>query len=176
MSSLRDWRVLNLLGFFACALAMAFALYLEHFRGYEPCPMCVFQRVAMIAAGLLFLGAALHAPRGWGRWAWSLATAGAAGAGAGIAARHVWLQNLPPDQVPACGPTLDYLLDVMPLAEVLRTVLRGDGNCAVIDAQWLGISLPAWTLLAFIGLALLALAAPLIASRDDRSPAQGHRL
>lgn len=144
---------------------MAFALYLEHFRGFEPCPMCVFQRVAMIAAGLVFLVGAVHGPKAGGRWIYGGLAALLSGAGAAIAARHVWLQNLPPDQVPACGPTLDYLVDMLPFTEVLMTVLRGDGNCAIIDAAFLGISLPAWTMLAFIALALYALACPFLADR-----------
>lgn len=155
------YRPLQLLGFLACGAGLGFALYLEHFQGLEPCPMCIFQRVAMLAAGLVFLLAALHGPRrGGGRGLYALLTVMMASAGAFIAGRHVWLQSLPADQVPACGPTLDYLLDVMPLAEVLSTVLSGDGNCAVIDAAWLGISLPGWTLIAFVGLALYAVAVP----------------
>ena len=153
-------------GFLACVGGMAFALYLEHFRHFEPCPMCIFQRVAMIAAGVAFLAGALHGPRGRGRWAYAGLAALGAGAGAGIAGRHVWLQGLPPDQVPACGPTLDYLMDMLPLTEVVTLILRGDGNCAKIDAAWLGISLPGWTLIAFIGIALLALAAPVLARND----------
>ena len=162
MNRLFNYRLLSLGGFLACVIGMAFALYLEHFRGYEPCPMCIFQRVAMIAAGLFFLVGAIHGPQGWGRWVHSGLAAVAAGIGAGIAARHVWLQNLPEDQVPACGPTLDYLMDFMPLTEVVATILKGDGNCAIIDAQWLGISLPGWTLIAFIGLGVYALAVPIL--------------
>lgn len=160
-------RGLFALGFAACAGGMAFVLYLEHYQHLEPCPMCVFQRVAMVAAGLAFLAGALHAPRGApGRWIYSGLAALASAGGAGIAGRHVWLQNLPPDQVPACGPTLEYLMGMLPFTEVVRTILRGDGNCAVIDWSFLGLSLPGWALVAFIGLTLLALAAPLIARKD----------
>lgn len=164
------FRLWMALGFVACVGGMAFALYLEHFRNLEPCPMCIFQRVAMVAAGLVFLAGTIHGPRGSaGRWAYGGLAALAAGAGAGIAGRHVWLQGLPPDQVPACGPTLDYLMEILPLQEVVATILRGDGNCAKIDAAFLGISLPGWTLVAFVGLALVALAAPVLA-RKDTSP------
>lgn len=162
---LGNFRALSLLGFLGCAFAMAFALYLEHFRGLEPCSMCVFQRVAMIAAGLFFLLGAVHGPRAWGRWVPAGGAAIAAGVGAGIAARHVWLQSLPPDQVPACAPSLDYLMDMLPLAEVVTMILKGEGNCARIDAAWLGISLPGWTLVAFAGLTLYALAMPIVARR-----------
>lgn len=158
------YRPLQFLGFLACVMGLGFALYLEHFQGLEPCPMCIFQRVAMLATGLVFLLAALHGPRGgFARGVYALLALSASGAGAFVAGRHVWLQSLPPDQVPACGPTLDYLMDVMPFAEVLATVLRGDGNCAVIDAAWLGISLPGWTLIAFMGFALYAIAVPILA-------------
>ncbi len=160
-----NYRLLSLLGFLGCVFGMAFALYLEHVKGYEPCPMCIFQRVAMIGAGLFFLLGALHGPKAGGRWAYAVLAAIASGIGAFIAGRHVWLQSLPEDQVPACGPALDYLLDMMPIMEVVRMVLEGDGNCAKIDAQWLGISLPGWTLVAFIGFVLYALAMPLLARR-----------
>lgn len=146
---------------------MAFVLYLQLFRGLEPCPLCVFQRVAMIATGLVFLAAALHAPRGGGaRSLYTILGLASAGGGGAIAARHVWLQSLPPDQVPACGPTLDYLFDIMPLHQVLATVLKGDGNCAIIDARFLGLSLPAWSFVSFVLLALYWLAMPLL-SRDE---------
>lgn len=155
---LRNYRVLNLLGFLGCVGGLAFAIvYLQQMRGYEPCPMCIFQRVAMAAAGLAFLLGALHNPKGGGRWFYSLSALLMASVGIGIAGRHVWLQSLPPDLVPACGPTLDYLLSFLPITEVVTMILKGDGNCAKIDAQWLGLSLPAWTLVAFIGFALYAL-------------------
>jgi disulfide bond formation protein DsbB len=162
-------RGLFALGFAACAGGMAFVLYLEHFQGLDPCPMCVFQRVAMVAAGLAFLAGALHAPRGVGRWAYGGLAALAAGAGAGVAARHVWLQNLPADQAPACGPTLDYLMEVLPFTEVVTTILKGDGNCAVIDWSLLGLSLPGWSFVAFAGLFVLAIAAPLIARKETQA-------
>ncbi|MHA7833308.1 MAG: disulfide bond formation protein B [Algiphilus sp.] len=157
---LRNFRVLSLIGFLACAAAMVFALWLEHGQGLEPCPMCVFQRIAMIATGVVFLLAALHGPGRVGRRVYGALALLGAGPGAGIAGRHVWLQNLPEDQIPACGPTLDFLVDALPLWEVLTTVLRGDGNCAVIDWTWMGFSLPQLTLagfLALIGWTLLTL-------------------
>lgn len=162
-----SYRLLGLLGFLACVFGLAFALYLQHYQGFEPCPMCIFQRVAMAAAGVFFLLGALHAPSGVGRWVYALLAAAGAAGGAAIAGRHVWLQSLPADQVPACGPTLDYLLDMLPVMEVVQMVLTGDGNCAKIDAAWLGVSLPGWTLIAFLGLGLYALLTPLIARRSS---------
>ena len=164
------YRWLAVLGFVACAAAMAFALYLQVYQGLEPCPMCIFQRVAMIATGLVFFVAAVHAPRGGGaRGFYSVLGMLMSLAGAGIAARHVWLQGLPPDQVPACGPTLDYLMDVLPLKQVVTTVLSGDGNCAIIDAQFMGVSLPGWTLAAFAGITLYWIAIPILSKNQYRN-------
>lgn len=153
-----SYRQMCFLGFLGCAGGLAFALYLQHFKGFEPCPMCIFQRVAMAGAGVFFLIGALHNPRGGGRWVYAVLADLGAIAGAIIAGRHVWLQGLPADQVPACGPTLDYLLGMLPVMEVVQMVLKGDGNCAKIDAQWLGLSLPLWTMIAFIALSFWALA------------------
>lgn len=168
VSQMLSYRNMCLLGFAACVFGLAFALYLQHFHGFEPCPMCIFQRVAMAGVGLICLAGAIHAPQGGGRWVYALLADLCATAGAFIAGRHVWLQSLPEDQVPACGPTLDYLMDMLPVMEVIEMVLRGDGNCAKIDAAWLGLSLPAWTLVAFIGLgfwAILCVLIPTIAAR-----------
>ncbi|MGH8446128.1 MAG: disulfide bond formation protein B [Solimonas sp.] len=166
-----NFRLLCLLGFLGCVGGLGFALYLQIFRGYEPCPFCIFQRVAMLATGLVFLAGALHGPKGGGRWVYSILATITSVVGIGIAWRHVWLQGLPPDQVPACGPTLDYLREIMPLNEVIVTVLRGDGNCAKIDAQWLGISLPGWVLIAFIGFTLYSLLLPVLARTLERRTA-----
>ncbi len=152
-----SFRQFSLIGFIACSFGMAFALYMQYAKGYEPCPMCIFQRIAMIGAGLVFLLGALHEPQQFGRWVYAILAGLFSTAGALIAGRHVWLQSLPADQVPACGPTLDYLMDMLPFMEVLQMVIRGDGNCAKIDAAWIGLSLPAWTLMAFLALGLLAI-------------------
>ena len=164
---LSSYRGLSFLGFLLCIGALLFAIIvLQKFMGFEPCPMCIFQRVAMFVAGIFFLLGALHGPKAAApQWLYSLLAALAAGVGAGIAGRHVWLQSLPPDKVPACGPTLDYLMDMFPLGEVVTMILKGDGNCAKIDAQLFGISLPGWTLITFAVLIVLALATPLLARR-----------
>lgn len=151
-------RLMNALGFLACAALMAYALFAEHALGLEPCPLCVFQRVAVIALGLVFLLAALHHPAGRvGARVYAVLLTVAAGAGIAVAGQHVRLQNLPADQVPACGPGLDFMLDVFPLHEAVRMVFTGSGECAEIDWAFLGLSMPAWVLIACVGLGLFGL-------------------
>ena len=166
-----NFRLLCLGGFLFTVACMAFALYLQHYKGYEPCPMCIFQRVAIMISGLFFLIGAIHGPRGWGRWVYAGLADLAAIIGAVIAGRHVWLQSLPEDQRPSCGPTLDYLMDMMPLREAVEFVLRGEGQCAKIDAQWLGLSLPFWTMIGFIVLSLYAALTPVAARYFERKSA-----
>lgn len=139
-------RALNLAGLAACAGLMAYALYAEHALLLQPCPLCVFQRVAVIGLGLVFLLAAVLNPRGAGRYGLAILVAVVAAAGAAVAGRHVWLQNLPPEEVPTCGPGLDYILDSFPLSEALRLVFTGSGECATTDWSFLGLSMPAWVL------------------------------
>lgn len=147
-----------LAGFLAAAGALAFAYYLQYAHGLDPCPLCIFQRVAMGGVALFCLAGFAHGPGITGRRLYSAFAALSAVFGAAIAARHVWLMHLPADQVPACGPGLDYLVDIMPLTEVLATVLRGDASCAEVKGAFLGISLPAWTGIYFLFLAFGALA------------------
>ncbi|MDQ1209080.1 disulfide bond formation protein DsbB [Acinetobacter baylyi] len=139
----------------ASIVGMTFALYLEHFKGLEPCPLCIFQRVGLMAMGIVALIAFLHNPvsNAFKRVYAFLATLGILWS-VGVAIRHVWLQTLPPDQVPSCGPGLNYLLDALPLKTVLQQVLQGSGECAAIHWTFLGQSLPVWSL-AYFSLILL---------------------
>jgi disulfide bond formation protein DsbB len=150
-------RVLNLAGFLACAGMMAFALYVEYGLELEPCPLCVFQRIAVISVGIVFLLLTLHNPSaGWARRIYlglmSLAVCG----GAAVASRHVWLQHLPPDKVPSCGPGLGYMLDTFPFADALKMVFSGSGECAEVAWSLFGLSMPSWVLLALLGLGSFA--------------------
>jgi disulfide bond formation protein DsbB len=150
-------RLLFLLGFLACVGLLGYALYADHVLGLEPCPLCIFQRVAFILMGAVFLTAALHGPSGWGRGVYGVFAAVFGLTGAGIAARHVYLQSLPPDLVPECGPGLAYMLEAFPISRTLDMVFRGSGECAEVDWTFLGLSMPTWTLLWFLGLSVLAL-------------------
>jgi disulfide bond formation protein DsbB len=135
---------------------MSYALYAQHVLGLEACPLCIFQRVALIALGLVLLAAAVHAPRGLGARVYAGLGVLAAVAGGGISSWHIYLQNLPPDRVPACGPGLDYMLDAFPFVDMLRMVFTGSGECADINWQFAGLSMPAWVLIWFVALAGLA--------------------
>lgn len=152
-----SFRLQFLLGFLVCVGLLGFALYTQYFGGLNPCPLCTFQRAAFIALALMFLLGGLLAPRGaGGRATWGVLALIAAGVGIGIAGRHVWLTHLPPDQVPSCGPDLAYMMNAFPLGDVVKKVLTGSGECAKVDWTFLGMSMPAWSLLWFVVLAAWA--------------------
>lgn len=153
--SLPNSRVLNFAGALICTGLMAYALYAEHVLYLEPCPLCIFQRIAVIVLGIIFLIAALHNPGKTGRRVYAVLLGLAGAGGVAVAARHVQLQNLPPGEVPSCGPGLNYMLDAFPLGDALRMVFEGSGECATIDWEFLGLSMPAWVLIACLGLGVI---------------------
>ncbi len=153
-----SYRFSFLAGFLICAGLLGFALFAEYQWGMFPCPLCIFQRVAFIVMGVFFLLGALHAPVGRVRWAYAWGVLLGAASGIVVAGRHLWIQSLPADQVPSCGPPLDYLFSAFPFAKVLKLVFTGSGECAKVEPI-LGLPMPAWSLLWFIALAALALVA-----------------
>jgi protein dithiol:quinone oxidoreductase len=153
-----SFRAQCLAAFAVCAALLAFALYTQLHGGLVPCPLCIFQRIAFTGTGLVFLVAGLHAPRAVaGQRVYGVLALVAAGVGAGIAGRHVWIQHLPADQVPSCGPGLDYMRELMPLSGVIRKVLTGSGECAKVDWTLFGLSMAEWGLVWFLILAAWSL-------------------
>ena len=140
----------NFLGFVACAGLLAYAYYAQFVMHLDPCPLCIFQRVGVFVLGVVFLIAALHDPAPFGRRVYAGLLALAALATIGIALRHLYIQSLPPDSVPACGASLEFMLKVFSLSEVLVKVLTGSGECAKVTWQFLGLAMPAWVLISAV--------------------------
>jgi disulfide bond formation protein DsbB len=154
---LKSRRFGNTAGFIACAGLLGVGYYLQFAVGLEPCPLCIMQRIAIFATGIAFLVAAIHHPQRTGARAYGVAIAVIALIGASISARHVWLQHTPESERPSCGPGLDYLFGNFGPFDALRKVLRGSGECGVVDWTLLGFSIPELTLAAFAVLTAWAL-------------------
>ena len=138
-----------LAGFLICAGLIAYALYLQYVQMLEPCPMCWFQRVAVVALGLVFLiGAVMNPGRPGAKvLAWLALLTG--GGGAALAARHLYIQSLPADALPSCGMGITYMLQSLPFLDVFARAVKGSVECNKIDLI-LGLPIPAWTLVFFI--------------------------
>ena len=155
-----DWltrRTGNFLGLLACVGLIAYALYVQYGVGLEPCPLCILQRVSVIVAGVLFLVAMLHNPADRVARVYGVLIDLAALLGILIAARHIWIIAQPPGAVAECGASLEYMMDVLPLHEVLGKVLTGSGECAKIDWHFLGLNMPTWVLMALVCVGLWGL-------------------
>jgi disulfide bond formation protein DsbB len=144
------------MGFIFCSAMLAIAGYFQFVDHLEPCPLCILQRVITLAIAVILLLAVIHNPKEIGIKVYGAISGLISLIGVGIAGRHVWLQNLPEDQVPSCGPGLNFMLENFPLNDAINMVLRGSGECAEVLWTFLGLSIPAWTLVAFIALAILS--------------------
>ena len=152
-----SYRALNFLGLLICACAMLFAIfYLERVLYLDPCPLCVLDRVVFVILGLLFLIALIHNPKSVFANIYGILMVVFCLFGIGIASRHIWLQNLPQDQVPECGPDIFFMLDTLPLYDVIKKTLTGSGSCAEISWTFAGLTIPQQTLLLFLGLLILS--------------------
>lgn len=147
-------RLLNLAGFIACAGMMGFALYAQYVLLLDPCPLCVFQRIATLSLGAVFLLAALHNPAAIGSRVYAGLVFLTAGVGVGIAGWHVRLQSLPPDKVPSCGPGFEYIMENFALFEAFSLIFKGSGECADVVWRLLGLSMPTWVIIGLGGLGI----------------------
>lgn len=141
----------------ASALLMGYALFAQYVLHYEPCMLCMVQRVFVCAVGLIALVAALHGPGRTGSRIYGILTALAALGGGYIAARHVYLQSLPPEQLDGCAPSFEYALSNFDSLKFLKTIFIRDQDCGVIDWTFLGLAMPAWVLACFAVLFVAAL-------------------
>ncbi len=146
-----------LLGFIASFGLVALALVIQQQYNLEPCPLCISQRIAFMALGLLFLLAALHNPGSLGRKVYGLLHVVAAVTGIGIAARHIWIQANPDKVMAECGAGFDYIMETFPLKKALDLIFKGTGECSAIDWTLFGLTIPQLSLIAFAGLALFAI-------------------
>ena len=153
-----SYRMLNFLGAFGCgALLLIAVFYFQNYLGLEPCYLCVTQRVFVALTGIIFLAAALHNPSSYGNKIYAGLSLLSSVTGAYFSAKQLWLQSLPEENIPSCGPPVEYLFDAFPMSEVLAMLVRGDGNCAKVQWEFLSISMPGWVLISFIILSLLGL-------------------
>ena len=139
--------------FTICIGLLIFCLYLEHVHGLEACPLCIFQRIAYTVIIFIALIGATHNPKNLLlQIIYKLLIVISSITGAAIAGRQIWLQHLPPELVPECGPSLDYMFNVFPFGEALKMIFTGSGECAEVKWRFIGLSIAEWSLIMFIGI------------------------
>jgi len=152
-------RPLYFLMFFICHELLVAAYYFEFYMGLMPCPLCMVSRLWVYLLGGLFLVAALHNPKNLMQKLYHGVFIIIAALGIATSAHHLYLQSLPADQVPNCGPGLEHMLNTLPFNEVLNQLIQGSGECAEVSWRLFGLSMPAW-MLVFYSMTLLVCLLP----------------
>ncbi len=147
----KSLRLFSFLPFIATVLMLAYAYYEQYVEYLDPCPLCLVQRLIILIIGLLYLLTFIYPPKNIGRTIFAVLIILVALIGSAVSARHVWLQHLPADEVPACGPGLSFMMDNFPISSVLKDLFTGSGECAEITWRFLGLTMPMWTFICFIG-------------------------
>lgn len=142
-------RPANLAGFLVCVALLGYAYFAQFHQHLEPCPLCIFQRIGMLAVGLIFLVAAAHDPKGWGSKVYGMLALLAAIAGGVVSVRHIYIQHLPPDMSPPCGPGIGYLFAHLPFSKFLVQAFTGSADCSIVTWTFLGLTMPEWVLIWF---------------------------
>lgn len=132
-----------------CFILLSYGYYLQFVEYLEPCPMCIFQRLCYVAAGSVAIAGAIHAPQRLGTAFYIVAIALSSVVGAAIAGRQTWLQHLPSELIPECGPDLEFMLEMYPLLETIERALSGTGDCAEVSWTFLNLSIAEWSLACF---------------------------
>jgi disulfide bond formation protein DsbB len=145
------------LGFIVSFGLVGLALFIQQKYNLEPCPLCISQRIAFMALGVVFLLAALHHPKNIGRKFYGLLQFVAAITGAGIASRHIWIQANPDKVMAECGAGFDYIFENFPMKRALDLVFKGTGECTTIDWTLFGLTIPQLSLICFLSLAIYAI-------------------
>lgn len=147
---------LFLLSGLLAGLMVAGSFYFQFVEKMQPCPLCIFQRFTVILLGILFLIPGLISFKPIGNRIFAFIQLFVSGLGLYLAGKHVWLQSLPPEEVPVCSYSFNYMMEHLPWREIVTTVLQGTGECAKISWKF-GLTLPGWVLVFFVGTTLVSL-------------------
>ena len=147
-------RTVNLAGFLACIALLGYAYFAQFHQHLEPCPLCIFQRIGVLAVAVVLMAAAIHHPKAWGAKVYGVLALLAAAGGGAVSVRHIYVQHLPLDMAPPCGPGIGYLFSHLPFSKFLVQAFTGSADCSVVTWTFLGLTMPEWVLIWFVILGL----------------------
>lgn len=153
--SLARLRTLFFIAFLASLTVLVASILLESVAGRVSCALCYSQRISLGLYVLLGICAVIHDPGQRAHRLYALAMLASAGVGAWLAARQVWLQGSGALHA-ECQTPLASLAEI-PWGQALHRLMLGGPECRPISWSFLDLTLPEWSLLAFLGLAALPL-------------------
>ncbi|HVE43972.1 MAG TPA: disulfide bond formation protein B [Gammaproteobacteria bacterium] len=131
------------------ALLLCFGLYLQFYDGIMPCPLCVLQRICFLFLGVVYGAGIFVYRKQLANLIVSRLSACVALLGMFLAGRQVWLQHYPPANPDECGVSLQYMMEMLPMHEVLQKVIAGTAECATRGWDFLSLNMAEWALLWF---------------------------
>ncbi len=149
-----SFRQLFVFGALLCLCLLGAAYLLEYAKELHPCPLCLLQRYTLWILVLIFLSGAIWPYKKKFRLLLSILLFLFSVLGVLFAGRQVWLQSLPPDQIPPCTAGFERLLAFHSIPETLKIVISSSGECGVVDYRIFGFSLAVWSLAVFVLLIL----------------------
>lgn len=155
--TVKSLRPMMLLGLLITGSMFASAMYMQHVMYLDPCPLCIVTRVIVLTLAILFLGALIINPATWGRRILGIMFTLASLSGVIVSSRHSWLQHFPPSSEGSCGPGLNYWMDNLPASEVIQNVFKGTAECSEVSWKFIGLSIPEWSLIMFLGFLFFSL-------------------
>lgn len=138
-----------MLGLLACVFMLCISYYFQYFMHLDPCPLCLAQRFTVILFSCVFIIGFIHNPISYGRRIYGLILTCLSVLALLISGRHIWLQHLPKDKIPECGPGLEHWLNTLPPNEVIQKLMKGSGECAEVSWTLAGLSIPEWSFILF---------------------------
>ena len=160
-------RALFLMIFLGCAGLLTYAIYLQLIKNLLPCPLCVVQRVAYWVAGIAALAAFLQGPQAFGRKVYGAFIVIASAAGAAVALRQAWLVRYPEAFECGISPEEEFL-NALPLARWWPDMFEANGDCVDVTWKFIGLTLPDWSAIFFILIAILATYATTVQDKRRR--------
>jgi disulfide bond formation protein DsbB len=164
---MKPMRALFLMIFLGCAGLLTYAIYLQLIKNLLPCPLCVVQRVAYWVAGIAALAAFLQGPQAFGRKVSGAFIVIASAAGAAVALRQAWLVRYPEGFECGISPEEEFL-NALPLARWWPDMFEANGDCADVTWKFIGLTLPDWSAIFFILIAILATYATTVQDKRRR--------
>lgn len=154
--NLPSYRIINLAQAFSCLALITIAVaYFESNLKLEPCYLCMVQRGVIVVIGMICGLAVVHNPRQFGQRIYASLSIAMVIIGIYFSGKQLWLQSLPESQVPSCGIPVKYLFDNLSITEAIAMLLSGDGNCAEVKWQLMGLSMPGWVMVCFVSFGVI---------------------
>lgn len=150
-------RTIYLFGFVIVTSILMTSIYFQVIDGIMPCPLCTLQRIAFFLLGILFLtGVFLHTKRK-AVFIINVLCGIISIAGIFFAGRQVWLQHFPSADNSECGVSLQYMMQVLPMNEVIQKIFSGSAECTQRGWEFLNLNMAEWALIWFVIFFLLTI-------------------